>query len=379
MHLCAGLFAGLVVFIMSVTGVALTYEKQMLAAADRRAAAIAAPATGTPRATLDTLVERVRLAVPDATITTITRRDDPLAPVTVALSGGVTVLVHPYTGHVIGEAPQALRSVFRTTTAWHRYLAGTGEYRALGKAITGACNLAFLFLVLSGAYLWMPRRWTAKAVTAVIVPRWRHGTTKARDFNWHNALGFWCAVPLAIVVASATVISYPWASNLAYRIMGDTPPPRATAPANRAPETPPGPGQLADLDARWRAAEAQVAGWKTVALRMPTQAAAPLVFTIDAGHGGQPQYRGTLTMDAQSGAILEWDTFGEQSAGRRFRSMLRFAHTGEFWGIPGQTIAGLVSAAACVLVWTGFALAWRRFRAWRVRTAVEREDFQDAA
>ena len=48
---------------------------------------------------------------------------------------------------------------------------------------------------------------------------------------------------------------------------------------------------------------------------------------------------------------------------------MRFAHTGEVLGIPGQTIAGVVSAGGAVLVWTGFALAWRRFRAWLKRRA----------
>jgi uncharacterized iron-regulated membrane protein len=382
-HLAAGLFAGVVVFIMSITGVILTYEKQMLAWSDRRAAAIERPAAGTPRVPIDTVIERVGLSVPAATVTTITRRNDPQAPITVALNGGINVLVHPYTGHVIGEAPTSMRQVFRTSTDWHRYLAGTGEYRARGKAITGACNLAFLFLVVSGFYLWMPRRWTTAAVRAVAFPRWQHATSKARDFNWHNALGFWSAIPLAIVVASATVISYPWASDLAYRVMGEAPPPRPAAPPGGGPGGPgggrPGGGApreaqreqrptLANLEAHWQTAESKVGGeWRTVALRMPANAKAPLVFTVDEGYGGQPQHRGTLTIDQQTGEATGWETFADQSAGRRFRSTLRFAHTGEFWGIPGQTIAGVVSAAACVLVWTGFALAWRRFSAWRQR------------
>ena len=46
---------------------------------------------------------------------------------------------------------------------------------------------------------------------------------------------------------------------------------------------------------------------------------------------------------------------------------MRFAHTGEVLGIPGQTIAGAVSAGGAVLVWTGLALAWRRLRAWLKR------------
>jgi uncharacterized iron-regulated membrane protein len=59
--------------------------------------------------------------------------------------------------------------------------------------------------------------------------------------------------------------------------------------------------------------------------------------------------------------------------------MLRFAHTGEYWGLPGQTIAGLASAVACVLVWTGLALAWRRFVAWRARPRTQAEGLKHAA
>jgi uncharacterized iron-regulated membrane protein len=384
-HLTAGLFAGTVVFTMSITGAMLTYEKQMLAWADKRAAAIDLPEETTPRASIDSIVERVNLASPASTITTITRRSDPKAPITVALTGGSTVLVHPYTGQAIGPAPAGMRRVFRTATEWHRYLGGTGERRVIGKAITGACNLAFLFLVLSGLYLWMPRRWTSAAVAAAGIPRWRHPTGRARDFNWHNALGFWSAVPLAIVVGSATVISYPWASDLAYRIVGEEPPARPSgqrpgdagsrgaAPGGvqqHSAAAPSAPAPIADLDAHWQSAEQQAAGWQTVALRMPPGGKGPLTFTIDRGYGGQPQLRGTLTIDAQTGRTT-WQTFADQSLGRRFRSALRFAHTGEYWGLAGQTVAGVVSVAGCVLVWTGFALAWRRFSAWRRRGSSE--------
>jgi hypothetical protein len=55
---------------------------------------------------------------------------------------------------------------------------------------------------------------------------------------------------------------------------------------------------------------------------------------------------------------------------------LRFAHTGEVYGIAGQTIAGGVSGGAVVLVWTGLALALRRLLNWRKR---QREPFRKAA
>ena len=57
MHLCTGCVAGLVVLIMSVTGVALTYEKQMVRWFDRQA--LSARPQGTAPLPAEALLERV--------------------------------------------------------------------------------------------------------------------------------------------------------------------------------------------------------------------------------------------------------------------------------------------------------------------------------
>ena len=43
-----------------------------------------------------------------------------------------------------------VRGFFRTMMFWHRWFALTDDARATGKAITGASNLLFLFLIASG-------------------------------------------------------------------------------------------------------------------------------------------------------------------------------------------------------------------------------------
>ena len=365
MHLCCGVAAGVVVFIMSVTGVALTYEKQVLEWADRRA--WTAPSQVDARQLPpETLLAKVAESQPGTAPTGITLRADASAPATVTLDGNKTLLVDPYSGAIIGEPPAALRSFFRTMTTWHRYLALEGASRATGKAITGAANLAFLFIVVSGIYLWFPRVWTWMQFKNVL---WFRGglAAKARDFNWHNAIGFWSAVPLAIVVAGAVPISYPWASNLVYRLVGDTPPPLAAAaarPAGERGEQPKPTYVTAGLDASWVAAQAQVPVWRTISTRLATSERAPIVLTVDEGYGGQPQKRQTLTIDRATASIAKTETFASLSAGRRARSWLRFAHTGEFYGLAGQTVAGIVSAGGAVLVYTGIALAGRRLMAW---------------
>jgi len=45
---------------------------------------------------------------------------------------------------------------------------------------------------------------------------------------------------------------------------------------------------------------------------------------------------------------------------------VRFGHTGELGGIAGQLIAGTASFGGVILVWTGLALAVRRFAGWRL-------------
>ena len=102
-------------------------------------------------------------------------------------------------------------------------------------------------------------------------------------------------------------------------------------------------------------------------MRLPGSARRPVVFTIDTGDGGQPQKRATLTLDRATAATIRWETFADNNAGRRLRSWSRFVHTGEAFGVAGQTLAGAGSLGGVVLVWTGIALALRRLWAWRRR------------
>jgi uncharacterized iron-regulated membrane protein len=129
----------------------------------------------------------------------------------------------------------------------------------------------------------------------------------------------------------------------------------------------------------WPKAEQQVPEWRTINLRIPTGPDAPVVFTIDQGYAGQPQKRGTLTLNRASGEVVSWEPYSSLSTGRRLRTWLRFVHTGEFYGLTGQTIAGIASAGGAVLVYTGLALALRRFVAWRARGRSARQDYRQPA
>jgi uncharacterized iron-regulated membrane protein len=401
LHLAAGVVAGIIVLVMSVTGVLLMYEQQILRWADRGYRS-APPAAGTQRLPVEALLARAVEQRPGINPSGLSLQADPAAPAAVSLGREGTLYVNPYTGEVLGDSAPKLRQFFHVVTDWHRWLGQEGEGRDTGRAITGACNLAFLFLIVTGFYLWFPRKWTRRQLRNVL---WFRGGLpgKARDFNWHNVIGFWTAVPLFLIVLSGVLISYPKATELLYRAMGEEPPARRDGPpqaggAGREPrerraEGGPGrqegqgrlersgprreggpagggPGRgeerpfdlasLDGLDELWAVAESRQPGWKTLSTRFggsPDEAS----FTILRGERGRPDLRAQLTLDRATGEEVRWETYADQSPARRVRSWSRWIHTGEAGGFLGQTLAGLASAGSAVLVWTGIALAFRRF------------------
>lgn len=364
LHLTAGAVAGLIVLLMSVTGVLLTYEKQILGWTDRRAA----PVATSPPMNVEALLAKVRENT-GSEPTNLTLRSGAGEPATLTLRGerGV-VLVDPATGEAVAPQPASVRRFFRSVTDWHRWLGASPEGRARARIITGACNLAFLFLVVSGLYLWFPRNWKWSSVRAVL---WFRGglSGRPRNFNWHNTAGFWCCIPLFFVVLSGVVISYPWASDLVYRTAGTEPPAQGKGKGKEKGKLPlrPAPEVAADfsgLDVLVAQAQTTVPDWRSITFTIPTSHHEPVTVNIDTSIGGQPQNRSSLTFHRKTGHVDRPETFSDQDAGRRARSWMRFVHTGEYYGIVGQTIAGIASAGGALLVWTGLALAWRRFRTW---------------
>ena len=204
-HLGAGVSASLVVLMMAVTGVILTYEMQLNEWARRGYRAT--PAGPDARALLaDVLVERAAGAAPENRPSSFVVQADLLAPTAVRFGRRQTLYVDRYTGEIRGDGDTRMRRFLRGVMYWHRWFALEDDHRAIGRAITGAANLGFLFLVVSGFYLWWPRTWTRRSRRNVTWFR-RGLTPKARDFNWHNVIGFWIAVPLLIIVFSGAMIS----------------------------------------------------------------------------------------------------------------------------------------------------------------------------
>ena len=364
-HLAVGVTAGIVIFMLAVTGVLLTYEAQLnrWALRDYRANP---PAPDAAPLELDELIARVT-GVPSAgLVTSVAWSRDPREPAVVRLDGGATVHVDRFTGERLGDGGTPTRRFLRSVLSWHRWFALEGDYRIVGRTFTATANLGFLFLLASGVYLWWPLTGSRAAWRHAL--RFRRGLRgRARDFNWHSVIGFWSAVPLAVILASGATISYQWAADLVHRLVGEAPPSQTSPPPSdavargRRTVTPQAAAPPVALQALATKAVAETPGWRTITIRLPESIHDPVVVGVDRGTGRQPSKSEDLLFDRASGELFERAGYPTFSRGFKIRRWLRFAHTGEVFGVIGQSIAGVVSLGVAVMVWTGLAMSWRRF------------------
>lgn len=398
LHLAAGILAGLVVLVLGATGVIMSFERQILET--NTGVTVTKPAGELVIAGPEKILSGYADAKPAAS--GLTYYSDPEMPASVQFGRGKSVYADPYTGESLGEGNTRLKGFFAWVLRLHRWLTLEGDSREIGGNIVKVGNMVFLFLVVSGLYLWFPKRWTRSGLKAVTTLQFRL-KGRARDWNWHNVFGFWACVPLFFIVITGAVMSYTWANNLIYRAVGETPPPPrqaggppagpATGSQNRegrpeggerrGPRAEGGmaregegrreggprgreehshdaaPVSLAGLDAGLAAVKATSPDWRTIIVAAPKGTTAQ--YTVSTSHRGRPDLRRTLTVDLTTGQVVKNEGFESQTTARKVRTFARWVHTGEALGWFGQALMGLAALSAVVLVWTGFALSWRRF------------------
>tara|TARA_B100001123_G_scaffold182108_1_gene208413 strand:- start:3933 stop:5087 length:1155 start_codon:yes stop_codon:yes gene_type:complete len=363
LHLVVAITISSVVLMMSVTGVLLTYESQINKwdLREFRTSPSVDTSTALP---IDTILGSVAEFDHTLEVSAITIRSDAYEPATINVGGGLLLLADQYSGEVMGNNDRPIRQALRTIMYWHRWFALEGDNRVIGRTITAVSNLAFLFLIISGVYLWLPKSYSKNTLRRIV---WFQSGLrgKAKNFNWHNVIGIWTVLPLIVIVISGSVISYRWASDAVYYLVGESPPARSsssntttvekTAPTIDEIQDPVSYQQIFD-----RAADDAI-NWRSITIRIPQGDSERVVALVDRGSGRQPSKQFELVFDRDTGELTERSGYPTYSQGRKIRRWLRFAHTGEVFGLAGQTLAGIVTLGTIILVWTGLAMTWRRF------------------
>jgi uncharacterized iron-regulated membrane protein len=356
-HLVIGVAAGLVVFVLCLTGALLAFERQSVDWMESSALALPPPGV-TERLPADELVARAAQVEPDRP-TSVRYASDPRMPVRISFVNRSFVCLNAYTGAVTGRGATSLRAFYRFVREVHTALAIPREGAKTGHAIIDICNLAFVFLILTGAFLWWPRKWNWRVLRNSLAVRF-DVRGKARDWNWHNALGFWALIPVFFMAVTGVVLSYDAVDQRirAFAREHDHQKPNPPAPSPAAPaattQKPGWPQIFANV-------EQQVPGWRSISIGWSSAAQSTATITATRGYESEIPKLITLTVDKATAAITNVQTWEDREAGLRARVISRTGHTGEILGLPGQIVASLGCLGGVMLVYTGFALSWRRF------------------
>lgn len=376
-HLLTGTTLGLIILSMSITGMMLAFEPQIVEFAERNQRNIVLNETHNKKQTLKLLTQQAINLNPTYSLSGITIDSKPNASFSANFGEkGGTLYLNPYNGELLGRGSQT-HNFMNKIENWHRWLGN----KKIGKPITDAAVIGFLLLLFSGIIIWWPKNWNLSSIQAITIfnPNLKG---KARDWNWHNVIGFWLSPLILMTTVTGIIMSYTWANDLLYRITGNEPPfkqQRSDPSKNKKPEQKPhknepqniqqkmDPILLSNLTQYIEQATEKAPDWDSITVRFPQKSDAPVSVWITQEKNGQPDHRSQLNLNPSTVKILEWKPATEQNLGLKLRIWTKNLHTGTAFDLWGQTLAFLSASGISVLVWTGIALAWRRFQAWKIR------------
>ena len=209
--------------------------------------------------------------------------------------------VDPRTGEVIALGPSRIERFFAVIRAWHRWLGFPRGSERIGRKVTGAANLALLFLLVTGPLLWIPWPPSRRAVAANLTIGLRRGRPRGRGgrLRLHRAVGIWALLPLGAISVTGALLSFPSLGDRVYPLLGTMGPDGGGATGGTAVTT------RRELD--------------------------------------------------RSGGVLSVESLADGVPEERTHEIVRSAHTGEYWGLPGRVVAGIATLAALAMVWTGIS------------------------
>jgi uncharacterized iron-regulated membrane protein len=183
-HLWVGLGIGLYIVIISISGSAIVYRRELMRRPLRRTVIVAESGQ---RISVEELAQRAQRAYPTYEVLNIREAQAPDEPDDIVLERAhkrIERLFDPYTGSDLGNPHSVTDRVVEWLVDLHDNLL-TGQTGRLANGI-GSCFVTSLSL--TGVIIWWPG-----------IKNWRRSTTvnwKATPprFNWdlHSAIGFWC-------------------------------------------------------------------------------------------------------------------------------------------------------------------------------------------
>ena len=366
LHLWLSLPFGLIIMTTCLTGALLVFEKEITELVRHDSYTI--PVRKTGRLSLQSLLERVARETPDSVqITSITIPSDFRRAYTVGLSKPrrAGVLVDPYTGKIVGQSGRL--PFFTTVRELHRWLLDSmkpdSEGIFWGRIIVGTSTLLFVCILLTGLFLWWPKK--LKGIGKRLKISLRQGRQRL-FYDLHAVGGVYVFVLLLAMAMTGLTWSFEWYRTGFYKVFG------AEMAEGGKGDKGPKKDKRKDVTREEGAEQAKLPAshiyWEEVVsyVREVSEADYPEITVKDgevevplAGLGNS-RATDSYRFDKKTGQVTEYKAYREAKRDKKLRGWIYSVHTGAWGGLFTRICYVLAALFGASLPLTGYYIFYQR-------------------
>lgn len=360
LHLILGLSAGFILLIVGFTGSMLSFEKEILNAINQNTYKVTVFDEG--KLSTKELLEKFQEQKPQAKINaiTISSFEDDSVSINVAGEGenarkGVTYYVNPYTAEILPELKGV--SFFKTVENIHRRLL----LNDFGKQVVAISVVSLLVLMFSGIYIYFPR--LKKSFLQSLTLNFQ---SKGRFFlsNLHGVIGMW-VIPFYLVTSLTGLYwSYDFVSNGLHSITGVEKPKKSQMKGSQKEAKSEMPmSEKISLDDVSLAVDTfknlLEDKYSSANLRFPQKGT---IYSFDylSINSAHERAKNKIEFDIKTNEVLKHEKYEDKTLTRKLMGSILPLHTGEYFGVIGQTLMFLASLMMPLFAITGLMLYIKR-------------------
>ena len=366
LHLWLSLPFGLIIMTTCLTGALLVFEKEITELVRHDSYTI--PVRKTGRLSLQSLLERVASETPDSVqITSVTIPSDFRRAYTVGLSKPrrAGVLVDPYTGKIVGQSGRL--PFFTTVRELHRWLLDSmkpdSEGIFWGRVIVGTSTLLFVFILLTGLFLWWPKK--LKGVGKRLKISLRHGRQRLFT-DLHTVGGVYVFVLLLAMAMTGLTWSFEWYRTGFYKVFGAEM--AEAGKGDKGPKKDKRKDALREEGAEQAKLPASYIYWEEVVSYVIEVSEADYTeITVKDGEVevplaglGNSRAADSFRFDKKTGQVTEYKAYREAKRDKKLRGWIYSIHTGAWGGLFTRICYVLAALFGASLPLTGYYIFYQR-------------------
>lgn len=348
-HLFFGLLSGTILVIIALSGAIMAYEPQIKKYLNKDIYEV--PLLNKPKISVEKILEDFKTKVNgEIQAVSFSNIKTSSFAVKVKIDGrkkAVTYYVNPYTLEFLGEAKA--ENFFRTVENIHRTLL----LKEFGRQIIGISSILFLILLFSGLY--------------ILYPRLKNRFFKNFSFSFkskgrfflssiHSSLGLWFMPIYFVLIITGLTWTYPSYSKAIYNLVGLEKPARIIdkLKIKRSKDT------FSNLDLAIKMFNDNIKHkYQFSFVKIPKKGTVYSFIYLDES-ATQRRERNKLILDISTKQIIKHERYEKKGLNEQIMMSILTIHTGEYFGLIGQSIMFIVCLFVPMFFVTGLLMYRKR-------------------